>query len=439
MPLDGGQLDPMVPGLGSFELFDDDIPAREWVHGSPMRRALQALKVPMVVCGVLLLAAAAVLSFSVGGSSVHGKEAATAAPHPIRTDAQQQSSTSVDAGFTNSDRHDHIAMEGGIPRSSATSTSTTSTSLSSTWSESSSAAVLSTSTASSTTTGTTCAPSMWSRYRECQSDNSEVSALRCQRWPLEHKAPAPKITRALYINLDTDFRRRNWMEGQLRLVRRYSIDQAHRRHEPHEFDVERVSAVDIKQAQSDPDYEHVRQRGFNPTPYPNVMGKWSVAGCSLSHLKILRRMSRHAEELLRKREVWLILEDDAIVKRDIVADWEQIWDWLPEDWDILRLGWFGGSTCVGRVNDHIDLALWSDPPPSGPCSYCGSHAYIVNPASIQRVVHRIEGSKLMHVDCLLGAATPPLEDPKSLPELKAYAARPIRVLQNENFPSDRIS
>eukprot|EP00415_Alexandrium_ostenfeldii_P002537 UN2537 len=81
----------------------------------------------------------------------------------------------------------------------------------------------------------------------------------------------------------------------------------------------------------------------------------------------------------------------------------------------------------------------SDPPPSGPCSYCGSHAYIVNPASIGKVIHRIEASKLMHVDCLLSAPTPPMENPRELPEIRAYTARPILVLQNEDFPSDRIA
>lgn len=205
------------------------------------------------------------------------------------------------------------------------------------------------------------------------------------------------------------------------------------------FTTERISAVDISAAKSAPEYMHIRERGFNPTPYPNVQGMWSVAGCSFSHLKVLKKLREHASTLLARHEVWLVLEDDAIVKPEIDAKWRWIWAWLPSDWDIVRLGWFGASTCEGRVNDHVDLALWSDPPPHGPCSYCGSHAYIVNPASVDRVIDRIEASRLMHVDCLLSAPTPPMEDPHRLPELRVYAARPTLVEQNEDFPSDRIA
>lgn len=283
-----------------------------------------------------------------------------------------------------------------------------------------------------TSTAASCVDSLWDHYPQCRTDSAQMRALRCRSWPLQHKAPAPRISRALYINLDRDARRRRWMEGQLQQVRRNLTKGTARN-----FPVERVSAVDMQRAAKDTRFEGIRQQGFNPTQYPDVQGKWSVAGCTFSHLTILWRLRDHAEELLARREVWLVLEDDAAVGPDLEAAWEGLWPWLPEEWDLVRLGWFGGSTCAGRVNRRVDLALWSDPPPAGPCSYCGSHAYIVNPASVGKVIHRLEGSRLMHVDCLLGAPTPPMEDPHTLPPLLAFAPRPSLIMPNEDFPSDR--
>lgn len=257
------------------------------------------------------------------------------------------------------------------------------------------------------------------------------------QWPLQ-KAPAPGISRVLYVNMDRDARRRAWMEGQLRRLRGNITEEAQLSGFVSNFTTERISAVDTLQAKTDSQFSSIRMRGFNPTSYPNVLGMWSVAGCTFSHLTILRKLQLQSVELLARNEVWLILEDDAIVGPAIGAAWQELWRWLPEDWDLVRLGWFGGNTCRARVNDHVDLAMWSDPPPAGPCSYCGSHAYIVNPASVERVLQRLERSRIMHVDCLLGATTPPLEDPRQLPPLLSFAVRPIASEQNEHFPTDRV-
>lgn len=261
----------------------------------------------------------------------------------------------------------------------------------------------------------------------CEPASPAVRALRCQRWPLRKEQPAPRISRAVYINLRWDARRRDWMERQFDRLRRQGS----------RFAVERVAAVEADEVRANPRFEAVRQRGFNPTKYPNVEGLWGVAGCQLSHVAVLRKLREEAPALLARREVWLVLEDDAQLPDNLEAAWERLWPFVPEAWDVLRLGWFGGSTCRGRVNDRLDLALWSDPPPSGPCSYCGSHAYVVNPASVDKVLHRLERARTMHTDCLLGAPTPPLEEPGELPPLLAFAVRPPLSLQNEHFPSDR--
>lgn len=145
-----------------------------------------------------------------------------------------------------------------------------------------------------------------------------------------------------------------------------------------------------------------------------------------------------AKKLEAQHEVWLILEDDAIVTPNITLRWKELWPYIPNEWDILRLGWFGGDNCSGRVNEFVDFALWSDPPPHGPCRYCGSHGYIVNPASVEKVIQRLQNSRIMHVDCLLGAQTPPNENPTLVPPLLSFVSRRSLIKQDDRFPSDRV-
>merc|ERR1711972_1118233 len=210
------------------------------------------------------------------------------------------------------------------------------------------------------------------------------------------------------------------MEEQLQIIRQNTSVETHR-----------MSAVNMFQARFDPRFAGIRAHGFNPIRYPIVQGKWGIAGCTFSHLTLLMEMRKIARNLQAQHEVWLILEDDAIVTPDIITNWKKLWPYVPNRWDILRLGWFGGDNCSGRVNGLIDLALWNDPPPHGPCRYCGSHAYIVNPASLDKVIQRLQNSHIMHVDCLLGAQTPPNENPTLVPPLLSFAARPRLSIPNE--------
>lgn len=202
-------------------------------------------------------------------------------------------------------------------------------------------------------------------------------------------------------------------------------------------EVERLPAVDWERAASDPSFSSSRGRGFSPVDYPRVEGDWGVAACMFSHLAALAALASRSAALAASRLVWLVLEDDAVVPADLRRRWEQIWPYVPEDWDILRLGWFGASECKSRINEHLDLASWADPPPRGPCRYCGSHAYVVNPASAEKVLWRLNQSRIAHVDCLLGARTPPGEDPVHIPALRSFAVRP-KFEQMEGFLSDRV-
>mmetsp|Transcript_85151 Transcript_85151/g.189252 ORF Transcript_85151/g.189252 Transcript_85151/m.189252 type:complete len:451 (-) Transcript_85151:3-1355(-) len=445
MPIGDGDdslLESLQADLQRFELLDEEFPARDYPRPSPWRRRRLKLCALTLVVTAFLVAACYVAGIF---ESVTPMLASAAAVSTFPSFAQGGDEGRSSGSYSRPAR--------ATDRSAEPHSSTSRTALGTTSSTSTSTAYTTTTTSTTTATAVpqaqeqlvrssgeisparTCAPSALDRFAQCQAASAEVQELRCaSRVSPKRQDAAPRISRAVYINLDRDSRRRAWMEEQLRQLRRkVTATPGHRN-----FTVQRLRAVDIGAAKLDPHFEAVRSRGFNPAAYPKVEGKWGVAGCMFSHLAILWSLRREAAGLLARGEVWLILEDDAIVTTKIESAWTELWPWVPTEWDLVRLGWFGGSNCQARVNDHIDLALWSDPPPHGPCSYCGSHAYVVNPAAIERVIHRLEASRIMHVDCLLSAPTPPLEDPASLPPLRVFAARPLLSKANETFPSDRV-
>jgi len=121
----------------------------------------------------------------------------------------------------------------------------------------------------------------------------------------------------------------------------------------------------------------------------------------------------------------MITEDDVEIDPDFPDMWEELWRWMPDDWDIIRVGWFGDhQNCSQVVNSYIDLAAWQHNH-GGSCMYCGAQAYIVNPKSKQKVLDRFEKSRMTHADELLSAPTPPAEDPERVPPLKAFVAWPM--------------
>merc|ERR1719382_686937 len=120
----------------------------------------------------------------------------------------------------------------------------------------------------------------------------------------------------------------------------------------------------------------------------------------------------------------MITEDDVEINPEFIQQWEELWPYIPEQWDILRVGWFGDhQNCSQAVNPRVDRAGWQDPH-SGECAYCGAQAYIVNPSSKERVLKRFEQSRITHADELLGAPTPQLESDAAVPALRAFVVWP---------------
>lgn len=263
-------------------------------------------------------------------------------------------------------------------------------------------------------------------------------ALKAQHWP-RATSEAPQIGEIVFINLDTSTERREYMERELKALRSEAAAEGN------DFRISRLSAVTKDEARQDERWASWRDRGFNHVSYPHVVEDWGVAACAMSHYEALRRyVAEKREQLERDHEVVLIAEDDVVFDPDFWRQWASNWPFVPESWDVLKVGGFNVHTSGPEaINDHLHLVNWSDPAPYGPCMDCGNQAYVVRPGSAQKVLNRYEVSMIFHADSIVSAPTPPTEDPDSVPVLQAFFELPLmaRPALNEDgmekFASDR--
>jgi len=268
----------------------------------------------------------------------------------------------------------------------------------------------------------------------CPAESEELEQLRKQKWPRNNAGKAPLIGKVLYINLAWDKSRMTYMENHLKVLSEKAFkDQAQR------LEWGRLDAVDKTALQHERKYAMWRAKGFSPAKSPDVRGDWSTAACAYSHYQAISVIPEAPNS-----DLVVIAEDDVEFNPHFLRDWEEVWPYVPDDWDVLRIGWFSDhQNCSQAVNARVDRAGWQDPR-NGECAYCGAQAYIVNPTSKERVLKRFENSRITHADELLGAPTPQLEDPWVVPPLKAYVIWPMlaKIKFDEKgapaFISDRV-
>jgi len=253
--------------------------------------------------------------------------------------------------------------------------------------------------------------SLWANT--CPADNPKVRELRKQKWPRD-AGNVPQVTKVIYINMDWDPARRQYMEDQLD-----ELSHSWPEYGGHELRWARLPGVDANELQTGVAYETWRGKGFSKAPVPKVDGDWKIASCAFNHYSAIKHLPDTDESGLV-----LIVEDDVEIKPDFPKLWEDLWPWLPEEWDVIRVGWFGDhQNCSQVVNSYVDLAAWQQPK-DGICSYCGLQAYIVNPSSRDRVLQRFERSRMTHADEIVSAPTPLMEDPEDVPPLNVFVAWP---------------
>lgn len=241
----------------------------------------------------------------------------------------------------------------------------------------------------------------------CPAADPDTEALQKQPWPRPDPGPAPPIVNIRYIALDGDSGKQGYMEEQLRSLAPLL-----------DFTWERLSGTRAEALRDDKELSSWRDKGFS-----QVLDHedWTTAARSYSHYQAISGLPSTYSEV---EGFVLIMEDNVSLRPDFVDMWKKLWPWLPEDWDVLRLGCQEKChDCSHVVNSFVDVAAWSRDE-RGACSCCGAQAYVVHPAAKSRVLSRFETSRMTWPNGLLSAPTPTNEDPHAVAPLKSFMAWP---------------
>ncbi len=169
------------------------------------------------------------------------------------------------------------------------------------------------------------------------------------------------ITDILVINLD---RRYDRWSGFLDQTQNSSlINKFHKR----------ISAIDGKDLTNNDFIRYVRVEGYN-----DIISSKQTKGLYLSRGAIGLAMTyyRICENCIRPT---ILLEDDIIISKQFDKVFAQAFMELPEDWDILYLGWCQSSNLkIIPITEHISSI-------SGQVN--GTHGWMINPLSAKKILN----------------------------------------------------
>jgi len=117
----------------------------------------------------------------------------------------------------------------------------------------------------------------------------------------------------------------------------------------------------------------------------------------MSHARALKTVEEAIDENTDPNQVFIILEDDAWFE----AGWEKklqtLIEHTPDDWDMLKLGYWGNRHCVDKVNHYIYQAN-APTYDKGTLFYQGNTGYAVRAGSVNRILTALKQNPLMDVD-----------------------------------------
>merc|ERR1719387_372231 len=186
---------------------------------------------------------------------------------------------------------------------------------------------------------------------------------------------ATEIQRVYYIN-DADKARNDFMQKQM--------TKASLGIHANDIPFERFRATPASQVQGK--YETTFSNGKIASYVASYSdaAKYHTVANYLSHAKLLEKIG---EEIYDDRPI-LILEDDAQLKEHWMTSVDSAFETMPEDWDILKIGYWGGK----KDEDHVDRAnvhracCYSDPGDH----YQGNQAYLVKPSAIPKIMKALK-------------------------------------------------
>lgn len=140
----------------------------------------------------------------------------------------------------------------------------------------------------------------------------------------------------------------------------------------------------------------------------------------LSHAKVLEHIDQESRKKKMKShddDVYVVLEDDTFMDTNWNKRLQQMIQHTPEDWDMLKLGYWGNRHCIDKVNKFIYQA-------NGPTFsneklfYQGNSGYAVKRGSLKKILANLKSKRIMDID---GAF---LTSPQDCKEdcIKVYAA-----------------
>jgi len=127
---------------------------------------------------------------------------------------------------------------------------------------------------------------------------------------------------------------------------------------------------------------------------------WATVGVYLSHAGLLKKiMSEHPNAT--KNSMFLILEDDAILKPDWHTKFMKILPKVPKDWDMIRIGY--GTDSNLRCEDKVNDVIYENRAPTrnkgnDKAFYAGNTAYIVRPQGIPAILKQLSSMPVLDVD-----------------------------------------
>lgn len=117
----------------------------------------------------------------------------------------------------------------------------------------------------------------------------------------------------------------------------------------------------------------VEENGYRTRHYQLTRG---AIGCFLSHYQLAKKLLNDPDH-----EIYLILEDDAGIRKETLREIQEVLDIAPPDWDILLLGYH-------RVNG---LPLNSFTKVTG---FWGTFGYLINKKGAALFVAEVEATKI---------------------------------------------
>merc|ERR1719159_1212175 len=165
--------------------------------------------------------------------------------------------------------------------------------------------------------------------------------------------------------------------------------------------IERYEAIGRKAAEK-ADITEFTEHGIHEYMGKTYQGgtMWATVGVYLSHARLLKKiLSEHQNST--GNDMYLILEDDAILQPDWYAKFMKILPNAPKDWDMLRIGY--GTDSNLRCEDKINNDWYENRAPTrnkgnDKAFYAGNTAYIVRPQSIPTILKQLSSMPVLDVD-----------------------------------------